>query len=169
MKEFVQITGTLLILLGLVIINHKSIFYLYVKIFGFHHTKITGTNLKQFNYIKEHQLVSYIRNLKLTDNIIDKTIQRWGNTFSIDLYKKIGEYDIFIGRGWSYHIKAGDVIIFEGTKYLVLSSIHTTQYSITQIYKTLLIKHDEVLHIKNNVPNKVIKTWNKNLSHTNKL
>lgn len=140
MIEFIQITGTILIILGIILINFKYIYYSYIKIFGINYTKITGRNLKQFDYIKEHQLVSYIVNLKLTDNVIDKTRQGWGNTFNISFYKKIGEYDIFIGIGWSEHLQAGDIVIFEGTKYLVLSSIHTNQYSITQIYKTLLFK-----------------------------
>ena len=104
------------------------------------YTQISGKSIEEFNYVSSDQLEKYILNLKLSGRSINKDAQQWGNTFKVNFHTKSGNRDIYIGSGWSCHIGPGDVVEFNGVNYLALASVHTTEYSITQIYKVLLIE-----------------------------
>lgn len=102
-------------------------------------TEITGRSLEVFEYVNEFELGKYIANLKLNNKFIEKSQQSWGHTFKVKHYRWIGKFNLYVGSGWSDPIKAGDIVYFNGCEYLVLASVHTTEYSITQIYKVLMI------------------------------
>ncbi|MBP6566078.1 MAG: hypothetical protein KA270_02860 [Saprospiraceae bacterium] len=103
------------------------------------HTEITGRSLEVFENINDEELGKYISKLQLSGNHIDKNQQTWGHTFKVTHYKNVGKFNLYVGSGWSDPIKAGDIVYFNGCEYLVLASVHTTEYSITQIYKVLMI------------------------------
>ena len=131
-----------ILLIGLVVfIGITVIFFLFSvdSPKSIKHTEITGKSLEVFQHVNEYELGKYIGNLQLTGDYIDKTQQTWGHTFKVTHYRWIGKYNTYVGSGWSYPINPGDIVRFNGSEYLVLASVHSTEYSITQIYKVFLV------------------------------
>lgn len=106
------------------------------------HTEITGRSIEVFENVNAEELDKYILILPYSGKVVDKTKQEWGHTFKVTSYKQLGKHSLYVGSGWSVPIFAGDFVHFNGVKYLVLASVHTTEYSITQIYKVLLVKEE---------------------------